>query len=149
MARVFFGYHRSHILVSLSLLRWEDDVGSHGLDPVLAIGASPRQGAPVVGARDDGRGATGTSLNKAIFFCKLAATGLGMNPIHSTHGDLEFDGSSATGGGVVSQRQRSYKATPGSASTAVMLLLPSLTVERRPLPPLSSATVSSGRRLQG
>jgi hypothetical protein len=44
-------------------------------------------------------------------------------------------------------RQGSSEATPGSSCTTAMVLLSSHMAEGRPLPPQSSATVSSGRRL--
>jgi hypothetical protein len=44
--------------------------------------------------------------------------------------------------------QGSVEAAPGSAFSAVFLRLPTILVEGRPLPPSSTATVSSGWRLQ-
>jgi hypothetical protein len=48
------------------------------------------------------------------------------------------------GGGVVSQRLGSCKASPGRASTAARLPLSSLIVKRRPLLPMWPAMISSG-----
>jgi hypothetical protein len=49
---------------------------------------------------------------------------------------------------VADLRQGSWEAPTGRASASALSLLPLLMVERRPLPPSSSATALSGRRLQ-
>jgi hypothetical protein len=50
--------------------------------------------------------------------------------------------------GAADLRQGSWEAPIGRASASALSLLPLLMVERRPLPPSSSATALSGRRLQ-
>lgn len=92
--------------------------------------------------------AAGSSTNKVTFLCKFGVATQGMEIPSSGHGDLEdVDRHGSCCCSSILQ-QGSSEAAPGSASMAAFLRLPSKMVKGRPLPPSSSATVLSGRRLK-
>lgn len=96
-----------------------------------------------------GRMAVGISVcNKAGFFCGSGAGDCGLQTAFSGLGDLEDAGLQLMCRLAQDLQRGSMEAAPGSEITAALCWLPSKMVEGRLLPPSSSASVFSCRRLQ-